>query len=280
VTGSPTIFKAAASERDAFAEPQIVATNLGKTFTGSNGDVVAIEDVDLTVWRGEFCCIVGPSGCGKSTLLRILAGLEPYSTGALKLYQYEQSKPLHSMVFQEASIFPWMTVTQNVAYGLRRRGVKERDYRDIVAYYLEKVGLAKFARAFPHQLSGGMKQRVAIARAFSNDPEILLMDEPFGALDEQTKLILQEELMRIWMETRKTVVFITHSIDETIVLSDRAVVMTARPGRIKTDIAVPFERPRDLFELRAQLEYGVLSERIWNELRTEVAASSTIGAGQ
>jgi NitT/TauT family transport system ATP-binding protein len=278
VIGSPIISSAAASVKRASVEPQIVATNLGKTFTGSNGDVVAVEGVDLTVRRGEFCCIVGPSGCGKSTLLRILAGLEPYSSGALELYQYEPSKPLHSMVFQETSIFPWMTVAQNVADGLRRRGVKQRDYRDVVAYYLEKVGLAKFERAFPHQLSGGMKQRVAIARAFANDLEILLMDEPFGALDEQTKLILQEELMRIWMETRKTVVFITHSIDETIVLSDRAVVMTARPGRIKADVVVPFGRPRDLFELRAQPEYAVLSERIWNELRTEVAASSGIGA--
>ena len=253
------------------AEPQIVATNLCKTFAAANGDVVALEDIDLTVRRGEFCCIVGPSGCGKSTLLRIFAGLEPYTSGALELHRYEPSKPLHSMVFQEASIFPWMTVAQNVAYGLRRRGIKERDYRDIVAYYLETVGLAKFARAFPHQLSGGMKQRVAIARAFANDPEILLMDEPFGALDEQTKLVLQEELMRIWMQTRKTVVFITHSIDETIVLSDRAVVMTARPGRIKADVGVPFERPRKLFELRAQPAYAALSERIWNELRPEVA---------
>jgi NitT/TauT family transport system ATP-binding protein len=278
VIGSAIISNAAVPLERASIEPQIVATKLGKTFTGSNGDIVAVEGVDLTVRRGEFCCIVGPSGCGKSTLLRIFAGLEPYSTGSLDLYQYEPSKPLHAMVFQETSIFPWMTVAQNVAYGLRRRGVKERDYRDVVAYYLEKVGLEKFSRAFPHQLSGGMKQRVAIARAFANDPEILLMDEPFGALDEQTKLVLQEELMRIWMETRKTVVFITHSIDETIVLSDRAVIMTARPGRIKTDVPVPFERPRDLFELRALPEYGALSETIWNELRTEVAASPLVGA--
>jgi NitT/TauT family transport system ATP-binding protein len=272
VIGSPIISSGASASVPVIAEPQIEISGLAKTFAARGGDVLAIERVDLTVNRGEFCCIVGPSGCGKSTLLRVIAGLETYSSGRLEILQYEPQKPLHAMVFQEQSIFPWMTVRQNVAYGLRRRGVPERDYRDVVSYFLEKVGLTRFAGSFPHQLSGGMKQRTAIARAFANDAEILLMDEPFGALDEQTKLQLQEELMRIWMESRKTVVFITHSIDEAIVLADRAVVMTARPGRIKADIRIALDRPRSLFELRKGLDYGRLSERIWSELHTEVRA--------
>jgi len=254
----------------ASALPQIMARNLGKTFASARDATVALRDVNIVVERGQFCCIVGPSGCGKTTLLRIIAGLEHHTSGELKLAHFDPRKPLLSMVFQEQSIFPWMTVERNVEYGLRMRGVSLGERQDAVSHYLEKVGLSQFRRAFPHQLSGGMKQRVSIARAFANDPEILLMDEPFAALDEQNKAILQEELLCIWEESHKTVLFITHSIDEALVLADRALVMTARPGTLKADVAVPLQRPRGAYEIRSDPGYGALSERLWSELREEV----------
>lgn len=253
------------------SEPaQIAIRNLGKEFMGAQGKVTALQNVNVSVRRGEFCCLVGPSGCGKTTLLRIVAGLETHSSGELHLAHFDQSKPLHSMVFQEQSIFPWMTVEGNVEYGLKMRGVGRTERAEAVAHYLDKVGLTAFRKAYPHQLSGGMKQRVSIARAFANDPEILLMDEPFAALDEQNKAILQEELLRIWEESRKTVLFITHSIDEALVLSDRALVMTARPGTLKADVPVTLARPRGAYEVRASEGYGALSTRLWRELREEV----------
>jgi NitT/TauT family transport system ATP-binding protein len=250
--------------------PKITIERLGKRFRARNGDVEALREVDLSIPDGQFCCIVGPSGCGKTTLLRILAGLEEHTDGRLEMLHEDPRRPLTSMVFQEQSIFPWMTVRDNVAYGLRMRGVPDRVSREVVQYYIEKVGLAQFARAYPYQLSGGMKQRVAVARAFANDPEILLMDEPFAALDEQNKSLLQEELLKIWEETRKTVLFITHSIDEALILGDRVLVMTARPGTLKADIAVPFERPRQVYELRASPTFGELTYAVWSQLRDEV----------
>jgi NitT/TauT family transport system ATP-binding protein len=252
---------------------QIEITNLGKEFIGSNGKVTALRDVNMKVKRGEFCCLVGPSGCGKTTLLRIVAGLETHTSGDLKLAHFDRSKPLHSMVFQEQSVFPWMTVERNVEYGLKMRGVPQAERMEKVLHYLDKVGLSAFRTAYPHQLSGGMKQRVSIARAFANDPEILLMDEPFAALDEQNKAILQEELLRIWEESKKTVLFITHSIDEALVLSDRALVMTARPGTLKADIRVTLARPRGAYDVRSSEGYGELSTRLWGELREEVLNS-------
>jgi NitT/TauT family transport system ATP-binding protein len=246
--------------------PQILMEGLGKEFGGFR----ALNDVNLTIERGQFCCIVGPSGCGKTTLLRIVAGLETHTSGRLAIAHFEKEKPLNSMVFQEQSIFPWMTLEENVRYGLRMRGRSRAELADTVDYYINKVGLSSFRRAYPHQLSGGMKQRVSIARAFANDPEILLMDEPFAALDEQNKALLQEELLRIWEETRKTVLFITHSIDEAIVLSDRALIMTAQPGTLKCDLAVTLGRPRNVYELKSAPAYGELSTRLWRELRDEV----------
>ncbi len=250
--------------------PKITLEGLGKVFPAATGRVVALENVDLAIPVGQFCCIVGPSGCGKTTLLRILAGLETHTTGRLEIVHHNQRRPLNAMVFQEQSIFPWMTVEENVAYGLRMRGVPARERREVVGYYVDKVGLSQFRRAYPHQLSGGMKQRVAVARAFATDPEILLMDEPFAALDEQNKSLLQEELLKIWEESKKTVVFITHSIDEALVLGDRVLVMTARPGTLKADIPVRFERPRSVYELRATPEFGALSYAVWSYLRDEV----------
>lgn len=260
---------------------RIVAERLSKSFVARGGPVEALRDVDLVIPDGQFCCIVGPSGCGKTTLLRILAGLEEHSDGRLTLLQADPRRPLTSMVFQEQSIFPWMTVQDNVAYGPRMRGVPDRESRALVDAYIEKVGLAQFRRAYPHQLSGGMKQRVSVARAFANGPELLLMDEPFAALDEQNKSLLQEELLRIWEESRTTVVFITHSIDEALFLGDRILVMTARPGMLKADIAVPFGRPRSAYELRATPAFGELVHEVWTQLRDEVMrarAAEGVGA--
>ncbi len=241
--------------------------NLTKQF----GAFTAIDDVSLEIADGEFFMIVGPSGCGKTTLLRILAGLEKPTRGNIDIRVQEGSKrPLNSMVFQGDSIFPWMTVWDNAAYGLKMRNLPKSEIRDTVGHYLDRTGLTKFAGAYPYQLSGGMRQRVSIARAFANDPEILLMDEPFSALDAQNKLLLQEELLRIWDETRKTVLFITHSVDEAVILGDRIMVMTAQPGRVKTVVDVPLERPRDILELQKNPQYGELVHEIWASLRDEV----------
>ena len=256
--------------RTAPLSAKIAIEQLGKVFQARNGRVVALADVNLVIPTGQFCCIVGPSGCGKTTLLRILAGLEDHTHGRLELAHHDPAKPLNSMVFQEQSIFPWMTVEDNVAYGLKMRGIDGRQRREIVEYYVDKVGLSAFKRAYPYQLSGGMKQRVSVARAFANDPEILLMDEPFAALDEQNKSLLQEELLKIWEESKKTVVFITHSIDEALVLGDRVLVMTASPGTLKADIPVEFPRPRQVYELKASPAFGELAYNVWSQLRDEV----------
>jgi len=259
-----------ASLSDQARPPKIVVERLSKSFQARGGPVQALRDVDLVIPDGQFCCIVGPSGCGKTTLLRILAGLDAHTAGTVQMLHADPDRPLTSMVFQEQSIFPWMSVQDNVAYGPRMRGAPERQSRELVDYYIEKVGLTQFRASYPHQLSGGMKQRVSVARAFANAPEILLMDEPFEALDEQNKSLLHEELLRIWEESRRTVVFITHSIDEALVLGDRVLVMTARPGTIKADIPVPFARPRGAYELRATPEFGELQFAVWSQLRDEV----------
>jgi NitT/TauT family transport system ATP-binding protein len=251
---------------------------LTKVFVARGQRVTALDDVSLSIPRGQFVCIVGPSGCGKTTLLRIVAGLEQLSYGQVQVARDDASRPVNSMIFQEQSLFPWMTVRDNVAYGLRMRGVPKRSLEPVVNGYLNKVGLSRFAEAFPHQLSGGMKQRVSIARAFANDPEILLMDEPFAALDEQNKILLQEELLRIWDETRKTVLFITHSIDEALVLGDRVLVMTAHPGQIKADLNIDFPRPREVYRLKATPEFGLLAYRVWELLKEEVMRAKQLEA--
>jgi NitT/TauT family transport system ATP-binding protein len=247
--------------------PAIRIRDLCKTF----GDFVAVDRVSLDIAPGEFFMIVGPSGCGKTTLLRILADLETATSGELEVdVPAGSDRPVNSMVFQGDSIFPWMTVWQNAAYGLRMRNVATATVKDVVGHYLDRTGLTRFADYYPHQLSGGMRQRVAIARAFANDPQILLMDEPFSALDAQNKLLLQEELLRIWEEDKKTVVFITHSVDEAVMLGDRIMVMTAQPGRVKSFVQVPLARPRNIMELQKSADYGETVHRIWSSLREEV----------
>jgi NitT/TauT family transport system ATP-binding protein len=247
---------------------KIAIRSLCKSFRSRAIDVVALDRFDLTIGEGEFICIVGPSGCGKTTLLRILAGLDHPSAGTVDIIRRDPARPLTSMIFQETSIFPWLSVRDNVGYGLDVRGVAKPTRQGTVEHYLELTGLTRFADAFPHQLSGGMKQRVSVARAFANDPEILLMDEPFAALDEQTKIILQQELLKLWGEARKTVVFITHSIDEALVLADRIIVLSGRPGKLKADIAVRFERPRRVQDLKANHAFGQQWQQIWSLLGT------------
>jgi NitT/TauT family transport system ATP-binding protein len=256
-----------AGNAGAAVRPAIRIRDLVKTF----GALVAVDHVSIDIAPGEFFMIVGPSGCGKTTLLRILAGLETMTTGAIEIgVPAGSDRPANSMVFQGDSIFPWMTVWQNAAYGLRMRKVPAATIKDVVGHYLDRTGLTRFAGYYPHQLSGGMRQRVAIARAFANDPHILLMDEPFSALDAQNKLLLQEELLHIWDEDKKTVVFITHSVDEAVLLGDRVMVMTAQPGRIKQFVPIALARPRNIMELQGAPEYGELVHQIWSDLRDEV----------
>lgn len=260
--------------------PIIQTHQLTKSFAGADGrEFHALGPVDMSIDRGEFVCIVGPSGCGKSTLLRIVAGLDSPTAGSLNIHaDNDHGRPINSMVFQGDSTFPWLTVHENVEYGLKMRGVAYRTREQIVARTLQVVGLTGFAESYPYQLSGGMRQRVALARAFANDPQLLLMDEPFGALDAQNRILLQDELLQIWEQNsdagaRKTILFVTHSIDEAIVLADRVLVMTSVPGQIKTSIPIPFARPRQPYELKREPLFGELTYTIWEALRDEVNAA-------
>jgi NitT/TauT family transport system ATP-binding protein len=269
--------------RDAFARPagppgeggstdrpKIALHGVAKTFDVRGRFVQAVQATDLAVPDGQFVCLVGPSGCGKTTLLRIVAGLESLTSGSIDVQRSGPERPLNAMIFQQESLFPWKTVADNVEFALRVRGIGQAERRRRTDLWLRTVGLQRFASSYPYQLSGGMKQRVSIARAFALDPEILLMDEPFAALDQQTKLLLQEELIRIWADTRKTVLFVTHNIDEAVVLADRVVVMTAHPGRIKAEVTIDLPRPRDPMEIRTDPRYAELTTEIWHHLRDEV----------
>lgn len=257
-------------EVEAPAGTKVSLRGLNKIFETAKGPFTALDKLTLDIPTGCFFMIVGPSGCGKTTLLRILAGLESHSGGSMHVSNPADNRPANSMVFQGDSLFPWMTVWGNAAYGLNMRNRPKGETNDIVSHYLSRTGLLRFRDLYPHQLSGGMRQRVSICRAFANDPDILLMDEPFSALDEQNKLLLQEELLRIWEESRKTVLFITHSVDEAVTLGDKIMVMTAHPGRAKAILDVPFERPRKVLELRATPAYGEFVYNIWSYLREEV----------
>ncbi|TDL31376.1 ABC transporter ATP-binding protein [Jeotgalibacillus sp. S-D1] len=253
--------------------PKISIQQLTKVFYKRQNSVTAIENISLDIEEGEFVCIVGPSGCGKTTLLRILAGLETQSSGHFSIQQSKKDRPSQSMVFQEKGILPWLTVEENVAFGLKMRHLPKAQVKERTDYFLKKVGLGKFSKMYPKELSGGMKQRVSIARAFANDPEILLMDEPFGALDEQNKYILQEELLSIWSETKKTVIFITHSIDEALYLSDRVILMSAQPGKITAEMKVDLPRPRKQEDIRSNPEMAAKFLEIWKHLQEEVQGS-------
>ena len=253
----------------------IVARNASKLFL--DGAVVAFRALDLAVRDKEILCIVGPSGCGKTTFLRCVAGLTELSTGRMLVHGQQVLGPPEAvaMVFQHFGLLPWKTVCDNAAFGLAMAHASSEHIKERVEHYLDLVGLKGFETHYPYQLSGGMQQRVGLVRALAIDPDILLMDEPFAALDAQTREVLQEELLRIMQGERKTMVFITHSIDEAILLGDRIAVMSTRPGRIKEILDVPLARPRDGNALRADPRFAEMRAHIWNELqapqRTEAA---------
>jgi len=261
------------------ARPQvgthIEVPGLTKVYAGPPREVTALQDVSFTVPVGQFCALIGPSGCGKTTLLHVLAGLIEPTSGTVTMPRSEPGRLATAMVFQGISTFPWMTVVQNVEYGLRILGVPLRERRQRAEAQVRRAGLWAFNDAFPHQLSEGMRQRVSIARAFATDPDILLMDEPFANLDEQTRLLLQDALLHLWQESRKTVLFVTHSLDEAVRMSDRVLVMTAAPARIKTEVAVTLARPRSYREIRRDSAYGILTARLWDEL--ELAHAEVAG---
>ncbi len=226
---------------------KLTVSELNKVFSARQGEVTALKDVSFSVRESEFAVIVGPSGCGKSTLINIIGGLEDKTSGSVKISGREISGPGadRGMVFQSYSLFPWLTVQKNVEFGLKMKGVSAKDRSETALSYIDIVGLSAFKDALPDQLSGGMKQRVAIARTLANDPEILLMDEPFGALDAQTRMLMQESLADITGRTGSTVLFITHDIDEAILLGDRVLVMSRRPGTIKADIDIKLDCKRN-----------------------------------
>ena len=241
---------------------------LRKAFPLEEGELVAIEDFTLDVKKGEFICILGPSGCGKTTILRIIAGLDTQTSGKISLDGKIIKGPGsdRGMVFQEFALFPWRSVRKNIEFGMELRKVPVKTRHETSQKLIELVGLEGFEDAHPHELSGGMKQRVGIARALANEPDILLMDEPFGALDAQTRNMMQKELLRIWEETKKTVVFITHSVDEAVFLADRIVVMGERPSSITEIYDIPWERPRE----RASMEFANLRKEILAKLEMMV----------
>jgi NitT/TauT family transport system ATP-binding protein len=248
---------------------KVTITNISKIFEKEDGtSTIALNNVNFEVQDQEFVCIIGPSGCGKTTLLRIIAGLDTPTSGevALSGVPITGPDPKRGMVFQEYSLFPWRTVINNVTFGLEMQGTKKKEARKLAQKYLELVDLSKFANSYPHELSGGMKQRVAIARALVNNPKVLLMDEPFGSVDAQTRNRLQHELLKIWGRDRKTVLFITHSVDEAVFLADKVVVFTVRPGKIKEVFSINLPRPRD----RTSPEANIFRERLLTSLGAEI----------
>jgi NitT/TauT family transport system ATP-binding protein len=250
----------------------LIVSDLGMTYERSRTHerVVALDDVSFTIGNGAFVTVVGPSGCGKSTLLQIIDGLVKPTSGTVTIDGRLISSPgrERAMVFQEASLLPWFTTLRNCAYGLECQGMNRREAEKRARGLLEMVGLTGFEHHYPSELSVGMQQRANLARAIAVDPEVLLMDEPFAALDAQTRELMQAELLDIWARTRKTVVFITHQIDEAIYLSDRVIVMSARPGRIIDDISVELGRPRAL-DIKRSPEFAALEQRIWSRLFSE-----------
>ena len=230
----------------------------------------ALEPVALTIGNNDFVTILGPSGCSKSTLLRIVAGLDHPTSGKVRLDGREVTGPGadRGMVFQSYTLFPWLTVRENIAFGLRERGMPEDKRNAVADRFIQQIGLNGFENHWPKQLSGGMQQRCAIARALANDPKILLLDEPFGALDNQTRVLMQEMLLGIWERDQKTVLFVTHDIEEAIFLGSRVLVMSARPGRIKADIKIALPHPRS-YKIKTSPEFVALKERLVEEIRAE-----------
>ena len=244
---------------------KLQVTNLSKRYWRDNRDVLALSNVSLSVNDGEFLAIVGPSGCGKTSLLNIVAGLLPYEEGAVAIDGKKVSGPGtdRAVVFQHSSLLPWRNIAGNVRYGMEmQRRFDEPKMRERAEHFIQMVGLSGFEKHYPNELSGGMQQRVNLARALAADPVVLLMDEPFAALDAQTREFMQAELLKIWTQARKTVLFITHQINEAIYLADRVVVMSARPGRVKDVFQIPFDRPRTL-SLKRDPRFLEIEDKIW-----------------
>ncbi len=256
---------------------QLLIEGVTRTFPGARGKppTQALLPIDFAVRENDFVTILGPSGCGKSTLLRIVAGLDFPTSGQVLLDGARITGPGadRGVVFQSYTLFPWLTVEQNIRFGLRERGVSEAVQKERSDFFIAKVGLRGFEQHYPKQLSGGMQQRTAIARALANDPKMLLLDEPFGALDNQTRVLMQELLLGIWEQAQKTVLFVTHDIDEAIFMASRVVVFTARPGRIKSEIAVPFEHPRH-YTLKTTPEFMAIKARLTEDIRAEAMAAA------
>jgi NitT/TauT family transport system ATP-binding protein len=255
--------------------------NLNKYYGSGEERLHALADVNLTVAENEFLTILGPSGCGKTTLLKIIAGLYPYDDGELLVYgqQVTSPGPDRAMVFQNFALMPWATVIDNVAYGLSLQNVGKKERLDRAKELVELVGLKGFEEKYPSQLSGGMQQRVGLARALAVRPKILLMDEPFGALDEQTRMLLQEQLLEIWESTKTTVVFITHSMSEAVLLGDRVATMSVRPGRIKEILPVPLPRPRTR-AMQKSPEFAEMTDLLWDQLRGMQLEKVEVGSGK
>jgi len=255
------------------SNPVIQVENVSKLFrTPSEGTISALQSISLNVPHGEFITVVGPSGCGKSTLLKLIAGFSPPSSGRI-LCQNEEVRGLNTKVGyvpQESKLFPWLTVEQNVGFGLDSRRYPREKREHQVQQFIKLAGLAGFEKYYPAQLSGGMSKRASIIRALAYEPAVILMDEPFGPLDAQTRMVLQDELLKIWEQKRQTIVFVTHDLVEAVALADRVVVITHRPGKIKDIINVPMERPRNIFEIHRQEGFDEAYGRLWNIFRHEL----------
>ena len=247
----------------------VVVRGLTKVYTTSQGDIRAIGGINLEVRDHEFFGIIGPTGCGKTTLLHVIGGLEKQTTGTVEFVGEQHAKSMVSMVFQESALMPWRTVEDNVPLGAEFREEGQAVYKQISRFFLGVVRLLDFARAQPHELSGGMKQKVAIARALANDPEVVLMDEPFANLDAQTRLVMREELLRIWERDKKTVILVTHNLDEAVMLCDRIAVMSSRPGLIKSIVTVDVPRPRTMKSMKDP-DFSNCMDKIWNLLKYDV----------
>lgn len=255
--------------------PKLIIRDLYKSFPGKRGSMLALKDINLTLYRNEFVCVVGASGCGKSTLLNIIAGLEEPTSGQILL----EGEPIdgpganRGMVFQNYTLYPWLTVSQNVEFGMKMQKIPTAERQQRVKYYLEIVGLSRFADALPKSLSGGMKQRVAIARALANEPDILLMDEPFGALDAQTKEVLQEFMLQLWRQTQKTILMVTHDVEEAVFLSQRIYVLSSRPGQLKAEVNLEFDRDRNL-SIKGTEFFQRKRQEVLHLIRDEILATA------